>query len=203
MDDREKEFNYMVEQIRNFITHCLDLQPEDITDGEFNNRFIWKTNNSELEIIAYYGWQDEPDYFDYYLTINGQRTSGTYSFGTRLTCADEDSIASIIKPFKDTVVSGVTLNVTTIIEQTPYSKLYYIIQAFKDCHWQDVLFSRGNISTAEKKARYYRNKNACETRVIAVKENVYYSYDYELVKEHCKNDNMEDFNHERICLKLS
>jgi hypothetical protein len=75
------------------------------------------------------------------------------------------------------------LNITTRIEQTPYSKQYYIIQAFKDCHWQDVLFSRGNISTAKKKARHYRNKNACETRVIAVTENVTYSYEYELVKE--------------------
>jgi hypothetical protein len=56
-------------------------------------------------------------------------------------------------------------------------------------HWQDVLFSRGDISTAEKKARHYRNQNDCETRVIAVKENVTYSYDYELVKEYKRKDN--------------
>lgn len=81
------------------------------------------------------------------------------------------------------VVTKTTLNVTTNIEQSPYSKWYYIIQAFEDNYWKDVLFSRGDISTAEKKARYYRNQNDCETRVIAVKENVSYSYEYEIVKE--------------------
>lgn len=70
-----------------------------------------------------------------------------------------------------------------ITEKSPYSKRYYIIQAFKDDCWKDVLFSRGDVSTAEKKARHYHNQNDCETRVIAVKENVSYSYDYEVVKE--------------------
>ena len=191
MDDRETKFIFMVEQIRNFITHCLGFQPDDMTGGEFNNRFIWKTNNSEFEIIAYYGcsWKKEQDYFDYYLTIDGQRISGSYYFGTQLTCEDENAIAKIIQPFKESVVNKTTLSVTTNIEQSPYYKWYYIIQAFKDCHWQDVLFSRGDISTAEKKARHYRNKNDCETRVIAVKENVTYSYDYELVKEYKRKDN--------------
>ncbi len=187
MDNRENKFNYIVEQIRNFITHCLGFQPDDMTGGEFNNRFIWKINKSELEIIAYYGyspWKEEQDYFDYYLTINEQRTSGTYSFSTQLTCEDENAIAKIIQPFKETVVNKITLNVTTKVERTSYSKWYYIIQAFKDCHWQDVLFSRGDISTAEKKARHYRNQNDCETRVIGVKENVTYSYDYELVTKY-------------------
>lgn len=90
---------------------------------------------------------------------------------------------------KESVVNKTTLNVTTKIEQSPYSKWYYIIQAFKDCHWQDVLFSRGNIFTAEKKARHYRNKNDCETRVIGVKENVNYSYEYELVTKYSKKEN--------------
>lgn len=188
MDVREKEFNFMVEQIRNFITHCLGFQPEDMTGGEFANDFTWKTNKSEFEIIAYYGcpWKEEQDYFDYYLTIDEQRTSGTYSFGTNLTCEDENAIAKIIQPFKESVVNKTTLSVTTNIERSSYSKWYYIIQAFKDCHWQDVLFSRGNISTAEKKARHYRNKNDCETRVIGVKENVTYSYEYELVTKYDK-----------------
>lgn len=183
MDDKEKEFNSVVEQIRNFIIHCLGFQPEDMEGGEFNNCFVWKTNNSEFEIIAYYGcsWRKESDYFDYYLTVNGQRTSGTYYFGNHLTCADEKAIYHIIEPFKRTVVNKTTLNVTTNLERSPYYKRYYIIQAFKDNYWQDVLFSRGDIFTAEKKARYYRNKNDCETRVIEVKENVIYSYDYELV----------------------
>lgn len=190
MDDREKEFNYMVEQIRNFITHCLGFRPEDMTGGEFNNCFIWKTNNSAIEIIAYYGcsWKKEPDYFDYYLTIDGQRTSGSHSFGKHLTCEDENAIAKMIQPFKETVVNKTTLNVTTNIERSPYSKRYYIIQSFKDTYWQDVLFSRGDISTAEKKARHYRNQNDCETRVIAVKENVSYSYDYEVVNKYSKEE---------------
>ena len=188
MDDRENKFNYMVEQIRNFIIHCLGFQPEDMGGGKFNNRFIWKTNNSEFEIIAYYGLKDEPDYFDYYLTVNGQRTSGNYSFGTKLTCADEYAIYHIIEPFKKIVVNKTTLNVTTNIEQLPYYKRYYIIQAFKDNYWQDVLFSRGDICTAEKKARHYRNKNDCETRVIEVKENVTYSYDYEVVNNYERKD---------------
>lgn len=194
MDDREKEFNHMVEQIRNFITHCLGFQPEDITGGEFNNCFIWKTNNSEFKITAYYGcsWKDDKDYFDYYLTINGQKISGSYYFGNQLTCKDEDAIAKIIQPFKKNVVNKTTLNITTNVEHSPYFKRYYIIQAFKDCLWQDVLFSRGDIFTAEKKARHYRNKNDCETRVIEVKENVSYSYDYEVVNEYCKNDKMEN-----------
>lgn len=201
MNDREKEFNFMVEQIRNFITHCLGFQPDDMTGGEFNNRFIWKTDNSEFEIIAYYYYgcscKTEQDYFDYYLTIDGQRTSGSHSFGTHLTCEDENAIAKIIQPFKDTVVNKTTLNVTTKIEQSPYSKWYYIIQAFKDCHWQDVLFSRGDICTAEKKARHYRNQNDCETRVIGVKENVNYSYEYELVTKYDKGVEVSDVNYEK------
>lgn len=184
MDDRENKFIFMVEQIRNFIIHCLGSQPEDMTGGEFNNRFIWKTNNSEFKIIAYYGcsWKTAKDYFDYYLTINGQRISGSYYFGTQLTCEDENAIAKIIQPFKATVVTKTTLNVTTKIEQSPYSKRYYIIQAFKDCNWNDVLFSHGNIRTANKKARHYRNQNGCETRVVEVTENVSYSYEYELIE---------------------
>ena len=47
MDDKEKMFIFMVEQIRNYVIHCLGFQPEDMDGGEFNNHFIWKTNNSE------------------------------------------------------------------------------------------------------------------------------------------------------------
>lgn len=199
MNDREKEFNFMVEQIRNFITHCLGFQPEDMTGGEFANEFTWKTNNSEFRIVAYYGcdWKKELDDLDYYLTIDGQETSGTYSFGTQLTCEDENAIAKIIQPFKESVVNKTTLCVTTKIEQSPYSKWYYIIQAFKDCHWQDVLFSRGDICTAEKKARHYRNQNDCETRVIGVKENVNYSYEYELVTKYDKGAEVTEVNYEK------
>lgn len=195
MDDKEKNFIFMVEQIRNYVTHCLGFQPEDMEGGEFNNRFIWKTNNSEFEIIAYYGcdWKKQQDYFDYYLTINGQRISGSHYFGNQLTSADEEAIYHIIEPFKRTVVNKTTLNVTTDIEQSPYYECYYIIQAFKDNYWQDVLFSRGNILSAEKKARHYRNKNDCDTRVIEVKESIHYSYDYELVTNYNRtNTNKEN-----------
>lgn len=74
-----------------------------------------------------------------------------------------------------------TLNVTTNIESTPFSRMYYIVQALHNGAWEDVLFSRGNIKTATKKARHYRNKNDCKTRVIEVRENISYSYDYKLV----------------------
>ena len=190
----KKEFKFMIEQIRNFITHCIGFQPDDITGGEFSNRFVWKTNNSEFEIVAFHdcSWKKDQDFFEYYLTIDEQRTDGSYYFGNRLTCEDENAIARIIQPFKKSIVNKNTLSVTTNVERSTYSKRYYIIQAFKDCSWQDVLFSRGDIFTAEKKARHYRNKNDCETRVIEVKENVSYSYDYSLVTEYSKNDNAEN-----------
>lgn len=186
----KKEFKLMIEQIRNFITHCIGFQPDDITGGEFSNRFVWKTNNSEFEIVAFYGCslKKDQDFFEYYLTIDEQRTDGSYYFGNRLTCEDENAIARIIQPFKKSIVNKNTLGVTTNVERSTYSKRYYIIQAFKDCNWQDVLFSRGDIFTAEKKARHYRNKNDCETRVIEVKENVSYSYDYSLITKYSKND---------------
>lgn len=184
MDDREKEFNFMVEQIRNFITHCLGFQPDDMTGGEFANDFTWKTNNSEFKIVAYYGcsWKEEPDYFDYYLYVDGKRTSGSHSFGTHLTCEDENAIAKIIQPFKESVVNKTTLNVTTNIEHTPFYRRYYVIQAFVDDQWKDVLHSNGKLKTAQKKARHYRNQNGCETRVVEVTENVSYSYEYRLAK---------------------
>ena len=97
-------------------------------------------------------------------------------------------MAKIIQPFKETVVTKATLNVTTKVERSSYYNWYYIIQAFRDCHWQDVLFSRGDVCTAEKKARHYRNKNDCDTRVIAVKEDVTYSYDYSLVIEYDRKE---------------
>lgn len=190
----KKEFKFMVEQIRNFITHCIGFQPDDITGGEFNDRFIWKTNNSEFEIVAFYGCslKTDQDFFEYYLTIDEQRIDGSYYFGNRLTCEDENAITRIIQPFKKSIVNKNTLGVTTNVERSTYSKRYYIIQAFKDCSWQDVLFSSGDILTAEKKARHYRNKNDCETRVIEVKESVSYSYDYSLVTKYSKNDKIEN-----------
>lgn len=190
----KKEFEFVVEQIRNFITHCIGFQPDDITGGEFSNRFVWKTNNSECEIVAFHdcSWKKDQDFFEYYLTIDGQRIDGSYYFCNRLTCEDENAIAGIIQPFKKSIVNKNTLGITTNIERSTYSKRYYIIQAFKDCNWQDVLFSSGDIFTAEKKARHYRNKNYCETRVIEVKENVSYSYDYSLITEYNKNDKAEN-----------
>lgn len=45
------------------------------------------------------------------------------------------------------------------------------------------------VAVGEKKARHYRNKNNCETRVISVKEDVTYSYEYELVTKYSKKEN--------------
>lgn len=190
MNDRENKFNFMKEQIRNFITHCLGFGPDDMTGGEFANDFTWKTNNSEFRIVAYYGcdWKKEPDYFNYYLTIDGQETRGTYSFGTQLTCEDENAIAKIIQPFKKTVVNKTTLNIKTVIEQSPYSKQYYVMQVFRDNHWSDALLSRCDYCTATKKARHYRNRYDCKTRVICVTETVSCSYKYDVISEYEQND---------------
>ena len=68
---REKKFENNIEQIRNFITHCLGFQPEDMIGGEFANDFTWKTKNAELNITFYQGctWKDEKDSFWYILRI--------------------------------------------------------------------------------------------------------------------------------------
>lgn len=79
-----------------------------------------------------------------------------------------------------------TLNITTNIESTPFSRVYYIVQALHNGAWKDVLLSRGNMETAKKKARHYRNQHDCETRVIEVQENISYSYDYKLVTNYEK-----------------
>lgn len=185
----EDNFDFIKEQIRNFITHCLGFQPEDMTGGEFANEFTWKTNKSEFRIIFYYGctWKKEPNFFDYYIEIGDEKSEGSYPFGSQFLCADEDAISKIIQPFKNTVENKKTLNVTSNIESKPFTNRYYVLQAFKDCHWSDVLFSRGNICTANKKARHYRNQNNCETRVVEIRENIVYSYEYEVVNKYDRN----------------
>ena len=100
---------------------------------------------------------------------------------------DKIAIIRIIQPFKDTVTNKKTLNITLNKESIPYTNRYYIIQSFQDNEWSDVLFSRGNNLTADKKARHYRNQNNCETRVIEVRENVSYSYEYEVTTKYDRN----------------
>lgn len=87
----------------------------------------------------------------------------------------EDSLDKIVRENRK------TLNVTSTIEHTPFIKRNYVIQAFKDGYWSDVRVSRGNICTADKKARHYRNQNDCETRVVEIRENISYTYEYEVV----------------------
>lgn len=183
----ENNFDFTKEQIRNFITHCLGFQPEDMTGGEFANKFTWQTKNSKLTIIFYKGYKDSKDYFWYSLNINGSESSGEYYFNDHLYCEDEEEIVKIIQPFKDGIENRKTLNVTSNIESKPFTNRYYVIQAFKDCHWSDALFSRGNICTANKKARHYRNQNNCETRVVEIRENITYSYEYEVVDKYDRN----------------
>lgn len=185
----EKNFDFMKEQIRNFITHCLGFQPEDTTGGEFANDFTWKTNKSEFRIIFYYGctWKKEPNFFNYYIEIGDEKSEGNYSFGSQLLCADEDAISKIIQPFKNTVANRKTLNVTSNIESKPFTNRYYVIQAFQNNVWSDVIFSRGDILTANKKARHYRNQNNCDTRVVEIRENVSYTYEYEVTDKYEKN----------------
>ena len=88
---------------------------------------------------------------------------------------------------RDTVENRTTLNVTSNRESKPFTNRYYVIQAFKDCHWDDVLFSRGNVLTANKNARHYRNQNNCETRVVEIRENVSYTYEYEVTDKYNRN----------------
>lgn len=180
---REKKFESCKNQIRNFITHLLGFHPEDMTGGEFANDFTWKTKNAELRVIFYYGcaWRNEKDFFCYSLSINGNETKGEYRFNDHLYCEDEEEIAKIIQPFKDCVENRKTLNVTSIIERIPFTNRKYVIQVFKDGLWSDVMVSSNNIRTANKKARQYRNQNNCETRVVEIRENVSYSYEYEVV----------------------
>lgn len=190
---REKKFENNIEQIRNFITHYLGFQPEDLTGGEFANDFTWKTKNAELNITFYQGctWKDEKDSFWYILRINGNKTEGEYHFNDHLYCEDEGEIVKIIQPFKDCMENRKTLNVTSNRESKPFTYRYYVIQAFRDNLWSDVLFSRGNICTANKKARHYRNQNDCETRVVEIRENIAYSYEYEVVDKYDRNKEKE------------
>lgn len=187
---RRKKFENNKEQIRNFITHCLGFQPEDLTGGEFANDFTWKTKNSELNITFYQGctWKDEKDYFWYILRINGNKIEGEYHFNDHIYCEDEEEIVGIIQPFKDCIENRKTLNVTSTIEHIPFIKRFYVIQAFQDNYWRDVIVSRGDICTANKKARHYRNQNNCETRVIEIREEVSYSYEYEQIDSYKKNE---------------
>jgi hypothetical protein len=66
-----------------------------------------------------------------------------------------------------------------------------LYRLFRDNLWSDVLFSRGNICTANKKARHYRNQNDCETRVVEIRENIAYSYEYEVVDKYDRNKEKE------------
>ena len=190
---REKKFDNNIKQIRNFIIHCLGFQPEDMTGGEFANDFTWKTKNAELNITFYQGctWKDEKDSFWYILMINGNKTEGEYHFNDHLYCEDEEEIVKIIQPFRDCIENRKTLNVTSSRESKPFTNRYYVIQVFQDNHWSDALFSRGNICTANKKARHYRNQNGCETRVVEIRENVSYSYEYEVTNKYDRNEEKE------------
>ena len=127
----KKEFKLMVEQIRNFITHCIGLQPNDITGGEFSNRFVWKTNNSEFEIVALHdcSLKKDQDFFEYYLTIDGKRIDGSYYFGNRLTCEDENAIARIVQPFKKSIMAD--RKALKIVKNTHFMRLNKHLRAFK------------------------------------------------------------------------
>ena len=70
---------------------------------------------------------------------------------------------------------------------------YHIIQAKINGKWQDVIFCRGLGSSANKKARHYRNKNGVETRVIRIDEHKTYTYDYEVTTSY-KPDSEEKEN---------
>ena len=49
----------------------------------------------------------------------------------------------------------------------------------------------GYVLTANKKARHYRNQNNCDTRVVEIRENVSYTYEYEITSKYEKNKENE------------
>ena len=66
----------------------------------------------------------------------------------------------------------------SIKENKSYKHREYVIQALMDGVWKDVIHSYGNITTANKKARHYRNKYSKQTRVVEIEESINYTYHY-------------------------
>lgn len=97
-------FDHMVEDVVGFVTHFLGFKPEDVKGGECNNDFIWETGRTRLQIVFALGSSREKDKndFSYRYEIDGHNVDGSFCFMHRLTHADEESIAEILQPFKDT-----------------------------------------------------------------------------------------------------
>lgn len=184
----ENNNTFIKEQIVNYITHCLGFKPDGNIDSDF---FTWSSPISELRIVFYENRECfHHCYYDFSDASKNPIIEGDYLFGTQLRCADEEAIFEIIKQFRNDYIghNRKMLNVSSNIELKPYTNRYYVIQVFQNNVWSDVIFSRGNILTANKKARHYRNQNNCDTRVVEIQETVSYSYAYEIVDSYNKND---------------
>lgn len=72
-----------------------------------------------------------------------------------------------------------TLNITTQHTSIPMDRTVYVIQAKIDGKWKDVIVTKG--TNPAKTARYYRNRNNIETRVIRIIEHCSFSYEYEII----------------------
>lgn len=75
------------------------------------------------------------------------------------------------------------LNITLFNEAVPENHTYYMIQAFKDGKWHDVIYTKADEKGARKKARYIRNQSNCDIRLIRISEYQLYAYDYEIVQD--------------------
>ena len=180
------------EQIVNYITHCLGFKPDGNIDSDF---FTWSSPISELRIVFYENRECfHHCYYDFSDVSKNPIIEGDYLFGTQLRCADEEAIFEIIKQFRNDYISynRKMLNVSSNIELKPFINRYYVIQAFQNNIWSDVIFgSGGNILPANKKARHYRNQNNCDTRVVEIRENVSNTYEYEITSKYEKNKENE------------
>lgn len=67
----------------------------------------------------------------------------------------------------------------------------FVVEALKDGKWCET-YRTPVLHAAKKQARYYRNKNECNTRIIKDVERVSYSYTSELVCEYNREKTCEE-----------
>ena len=173
----ENLLDNVVQEIIEYITYSINKHP-DVSDRYW---YRWTNTISELNITFHAGINKNYFHYCIYQFYNNNILEGDYFFGDHLNDTDNKSISDLISPFKD--CSRALLNITSFFkESSAFKNRYYIIQSFYNNQWHDVLFSRGNICTANKKARHYRNQNKCDTRVVEIEETVSYFYKYNVVK---------------------
>ena len=73
------------------------------------------------------------------------------------------------------------------------SEIYetFVVEALENGHWNEK-YRTPVLNAAKKQARYYRNNNECNTRIIKDVERVSYSYTSELVCEYNRKKTCEE-----------